>query len=99
MRREGPAARDLVDVTSELFGMPLVHDVMEITAWDPPRMLEVVHRGQFPGTALSGSSRPNGHDVRLARGVQPPLGPIGELVFSLVVGPHLRRVWAARWRT
>src|SRR5437764_9893281 len=40
----------LLHVTSELFGLPVVRDVMLITAWEPPHRMDVEHRGQFHGT-------------------------------------------------
>jgi hypothetical protein len=87
-------AGTLIEVTSELFGLPVIHDILEIVTWDPPRALSVVHRGQFTGSAAF-------HLEPLAGGTlftwyeefQPPLGPLGELGFTLVVGPHLRRVF------
>jgi hypothetical protein len=40
-------------VTSELFRLPIVKDVMAITAWEPPRRMDVEHRGQFKAPASS----------------------------------------------
>ena len=40
----------IMHVTSELFRLPIVKDVMAITAWEPPRRMDVEHRGQFKGT-------------------------------------------------
>jgi carbon monoxide dehydrogenase subunit G len=91
-RRKGVGA--LLDVRSELFGLPVVHDVMEVTAWEPPHLMEVRHRGAFHGI---GEFRlePVG-DATLFTWLErftPPLGPLGEAVFALVVRPHLRRVF------
>jgi uncharacterized protein YndB with AHSA1/START domain len=85
----------VIHVRSELFGVPLVRDVMEITAWEAPRRLAVAHRGAFHG---SGEFRvapdPGGSVLTWSERFRPPLGPLGELAFRLVVGPHLRRVFA-----
>jgi uncharacterized protein YndB with AHSA1/START domain len=84
----------VIDLTSELFGLPLLHDVMEITAWDPPRELAVVHRGQFTGTAAFRLEPVHGGTVfTWVEEFRPPFGPLGELSFGLLVGPHLRRVF------
>jgi len=84
----------VIEVTSELFGLPVVHDVMEITAWEAPRELGIVHRGQFTGTAAFWLVPLGGGTVfRWCEDFRPPLGPLGELAFALVVGPHLRRVF------
>lgn len=88
----------VMNVRSRLFGMPLVRDVMEITRWDPPRRMDVLHRGQFHGTG-SFILKPvhNGtvftwiedFDTRLG-----PLSPLGNAGFALAVRPHLMRVFA-----
>ena len=83
-----------VKVTSKLFGLPLVHDTMLITGWEPPRRFDVEHRGQFTGTAAFVlEPAPGGTVFRWIEDFKPPLGPLGELGFRLVVGPHLRRVF------
>src|SRR5580765_1632322 len=52
VRGDGPGGNcTIVDVTSEIFRLPVVHDVIEISTWDPPRELGVLHRGQFTGQA------------------------------------------------
>ena len=85
----------VLHVTSELFGRPLVHDVMEITRWEPPHRMDVVHRGQFTGTGqFVLEPIDNGTIFTWIEDFQPPLGPLGELGFALVVRPHLRRVFA-----
>lgn len=84
----------VMDVRSELFGLPILHDVMEITTWDPPRELGILHRGQFTGTAAFQLEALGGGTVfTWTEEFTPPLGPIGELAFALVVRPHLRRVF------
>ena len=85
----------VIDLTSELFGLPLVHDVMEIVTWEPPRELAIVHRGRFTGTACFRLEPWAGGTIfRWLEQYRPPLGPLGELAHSLVVGPHLRRVFS-----
>jgi len=87
-------AGTVVAVTSTLFGLPLVHDVMEIVTWEPPRELAVVHRGQFTGTAAFRLEPvPGGTIFVWVEEFQPPLGLLGEAGFRLLVGPHLKRVF------
>jgi len=95
VRGEGPVGYGtLVDVTSEIFRLPVVHDVMEITTWDPPRELGVLHRGQFTGSAYFRlEAVDEGTVFTWLEEFQPPFGLLGDVVFSLVVGPHLKRVW------
>lgn len=87
-------AGTVLHVTSELFGLPLVKDTMEITAWEPPRRMEVLHRGQFHGTGrfLLAAGR-GGTIFTWTEDFTPPLGAVGELAFTLVVRRHLRRVF------
>jgi hypothetical protein len=90
-QREG--AGTVVEVTSTVFGLPLVHDVLEVTVWEPPRRYEVLHRGQFTGRGRFLLEPVRGGTVFMwQEDFRPPLGVLGELGFSLVVGPHLRRV-------
>ncbi len=85
----------VMHVTSELFGLPLVKDVMAITAWEPPRRMDVEHRGQFHGSGQFLLDRAdNGTIFTWIEDFAPPLGPLGEAVFALVVRPHLLRVFA-----
>jgi hypothetical protein len=92
-RKRGAGA--VMRVTSTLFGLPVVRDVMEITAWEPPRRMDVLHRGQFHGTgAFELQPFAGGTLFTWTEDFRPPLGPLGELVFRLVVRPHLRRVFA-----
>ena len=82
-------------VTSELFGLPIVKDVMAITAWEPPRRMDVEHRGQFHGSGqFLLEPTHNGTTFIWIEDFAPPLGPLGELVFALIIRPHLRRVFA-----
>ena len=88
-------AGTVVKATTKLFGLPIVKDVMEITVWDQPRELAVVHSGQFTGTAYFRlEAVPGGCVFTWYEQFEPPLGPLGELGFKWVVGPHLRRVFS-----
>ena len=85
----------VMHVTSELFGQPIVKDVMAITAWEPPYRMDVEHRGQFHGSGqflLEAAGA--GTEFTWIEDFAPPLGPLGEIVFALVVRPHLLRVFA-----
>lgn len=85
----------VVEVSSDLFGLPLVRDTMLITTWQPPVRYDVEHSGQFSGTgAFVLEPAPGGTLFRWLEDFKPPLGPLGELGFRLVVGPHMRRVFA-----
>jgi uncharacterized protein YndB with AHSA1/START domain len=82
-------------VTSELFGQPVVKDVMEVTVWEPPYRMGVAHNGQFSGTGWFALERiDNGTIFTWTEDFAPPLGPLGEAAFALAVRPHLRRVFA-----
>jgi len=91
-QKQGAGA--VLHVTSELFGLPVVKDVMAITAWEPPRRMDVEHRGQFHGTgSFLLDPVHNGTIFTWIEDFRPPLGPLGEAVFAIVVRPHLRRVF------
>ena len=82
-------------VTSELFGLPIVKDVMAITSWEPPSRMDVEHRGQFHGTGSFVLDAVDGGTLfTWTEEFEAPLGRLGEFVFSLVVRPHLMRVFA-----
>jgi hypothetical protein len=92
-RRSGAGA--VMHVTSELFGLPIVKDVMTITAWEPPHRMDVLHSGQFHGTGSFLLERvDNGTIFTWIEAFEPPLGPLGEAGFALLVRPHLMRVFA-----
>jgi len=83
-----------MNVTSELFGQPLVRDRMTITAWQPPHRLDVRHAGAFSGTGSFVLDPVRGGTVfTWIEDFQPPLGRIGELGFTMLVGPHMQRVF------
>jgi hypothetical protein len=82
-------------VTSDLFGQPLVKDTMRITTWEPPHRFDVVHEGQFSGSGAFILEAVRGGTVfTWIEDFVPPLGPLGDLGFSIAVGPHLRRVFS-----
>ena len=82
-------------VTSELFGLPIVKDVMAITAWEPPQRMDVEHRGQFHGTgSFLLERRHDGTTFIWIEDFAPPLGSSARLSFAVVIRPHLRRVFA-----
>jgi hypothetical protein len=84
----------VMHVTSELFGQPIVKDVMAITRWEPPSRMDVEHRGQFKGTGSFVLERVhNGTIFTWVEDFEPPLGPLGEFGFALAVRPHLQRVF------
>ena len=84
----------VVDVTSELFGLPVIHDVMEIVSWEAPKEIAVVHRGQFTGTAAFRlDAVPSGTVFVWIEEFKPPLGLLGEVAFEVAVAPHLRKIF------
>ena len=84
----------VMHVTSDLFGRPVVKDVMAITRWEPPSRMDVEHRGQFKGTGSFLLERVhNGTIFTWVEDFEPPLGPLGEAGFALAVRPHLVRVF------
>jgi hypothetical protein len=92
-QKQGAGA--VMHVTSELFGQPIVKDVMAITAWEPPHRMDVEHRGQFHGSGqFLLDPVENGAIFTWIEDFAPPVGPLGEAVFALVIRPHLLRVFA-----
>ncbi|HZP58517.1 MAG TPA: SRPBCC family protein [Dehalococcoidia bacterium] len=85
----------VLEVTSTLFGLPVLHDVMEVTAWEPPRRVDVLHRGQFHGTGSFLLEPAEGGTTLFVwiEDVQPPLGRLGEALFARLVRPHLERLF------
>jgi uncharacterized protein YndB with AHSA1/START domain len=84
----------VIDLKTELFGLPILHDVIEIVTWEPARELGIVHRGQFSGTA-SFQLQPfrDGTIFTWLEEYKPPLGPVGELAHELLIRPHMQRVF------
>jgi hypothetical protein len=84
----------VMNVTTKLFGLPVVRDVMEVVTWERPRKLEVIHKGQLTGSgAFRLQPAPGGTIFLWEEQFDPPLGPLGELAVSAFIAPHLRRVW------
>jgi uncharacterized protein YndB with AHSA1/START domain len=89
---EGPGA--VLKLTSRLFGIPLLKDVLVTTRLEPPHLLEIVHCGQFTGSgAFRLEDGDGGTTFIWEEKFQPPLGRVGDIVADKLIGPHLRRVW------
>lgn len=85
----------VIELKTELFGLPLVHDVIEIVTWEPPREIGVVHKGQFSGSASFQLEPALAGTVFIWREeYKAPLGFIGELAHAQLVRPHMQRVFA-----
>jgi carbon monoxide dehydrogenase subunit G len=89
-RKRGEGA--IIHVTSELFGLPLVKDVMAITRWEPPHRMDVEHRGTRTG---SRSSRRRTARVHVVEDRAP--GRSGAGVRAVSTAPA--RVFTGRWLT
>lgn len=91
--QEGPGA--VIHVRSKLFRLPVLRDVMEVTAWDAPHRLDIVHRGQFTGSGsfLLLPGKDDGTVFIWEEIFDPPFGSLGDFIADRVVSPHLRRVW------
>jgi uncharacterized protein YndB with AHSA1/START domain len=84
----------VMHVRSRLFGLPVVRDVMEVVRWEPPRRIDIVHRGSFHGAGSFVLEPRDGETVfTWTEEFTPPLGMVGEVAFRLVVRPHLLRVF------
>jgi hypothetical protein len=84
----------VVRVRSELFGLPVVRDVMTVTGWNPPYQMDVAHGGMFHGIGRFVLRRAGAGTMFVwIEDFRPPLGVAGEIGFALVVRPHLRRVF------
>ena len=85
----------VIRVKSELFGRPVVDDVMVITRWEPPHRMSVEHRGAFHGCGdFILDAAENGTIFTWTENFEAPLGAIGDAAFALVVRPHLERAFA-----
>lgn len=90
--KEGPGA--VIKLTSKLFGLPLLNDVLVITKLEPPSLLEIVHCGQFSGSgAFRLEEADGGTTFSWEEEFEPPLGQLGELAVEKAIGPHLKEVW------
>jgi uncharacterized protein YndB with AHSA1/START domain len=72
-----------------------VQDVMRVTRWEEPRLLEVVHLGRIiTGTgAFELEEQDGGTSLRWWEEVDPPFGAVGEWGATTVVLPILRRIF------
>lgn len=88
--REGVGVR--VAVRTRVLGMPFLTDVLEVTAWDPPRRVRVAHRGLVRGTG-EWSLEPEGGATRFtwAEDLTLPIPLLGGLALS-AYRPLLRRL-------
>ena len=84
-----------LDLQTELYGIPLLHDLMDIVTWEEPREIGIVHRGAFTGTAFFRLDPvPGGTVFVWVEDFKPPLGPLGEFGFVIAVRSHLHKVWS-----
>jgi uncharacterized protein YndB with AHSA1/START domain len=84
----------VLKVTSKLFGLPLLHDVMVITKVEPPHTLEIIHAGQFSGSGAFRLTQSGGLTrFTWVEEFDPPLGSLGDIAAERVVSPHLQSVW------
>lgn len=90
-RRTGVGTR--VRAVTRIAGVPLT-DVMEVVAWEEPRLIAVQHHG-WPIRGLAWfelrPSRTGGTWFEWAEELDPPLGPLGELG-GLVLRSAIERV-------
>jgi uncharacterized protein YndB with AHSA1/START domain len=87
-------AGTVIAARTRLFGLPVLRDVMEVTAWEEPRELVVVHKGAFTGWGAFRLEPDSGGTVFVwEETFDPPLGKLGELAVRLAVAPYLQRVW------
>jgi carbon monoxide dehydrogenase subunit G len=77
-----------VRAVTRIAGVPLT-DVMTVTTWEPPRLLEVRHEGwPIKGPAwFSLTPDAGGTRFEWAEDIDPPLGPLGELGGRLLRAP------------
>jgi hypothetical protein len=86
-----------------VFGVPVVKDLIEVTAWEPGRRMDVRRETPAAGPgriALRGTGSfvldqvYNGTIVTWIEDFRAPLGRLGEAGFALAVRPHMQRVFA-----
>jgi hypothetical protein len=91
--RQGLGVR--IAVRTAVLGVPLFTDVLEVVAWDPPRLLRVEHLGAVRGTG-EWRLEPAGEATRLrwtedVRLALPLLGPIALLAYRPILARLMRR--------
>jgi carbon monoxide dehydrogenase subunit G len=76
--REGKGVR--IAVRTRVLGVPLFTEVLEVTAWDPPRSLALAHRGFVRGSG-EWLLEPTAHGTRLRwrEEISLPVPVLGEL--------------------
>jgi uncharacterized protein YndB with AHSA1/START domain len=94
--REGPGVR--VAVRTMLAGVPAFTEVLEVTVWDPPRRMELAHRGFVPGFGEWILERDgNATRFRWTERLSLPVPVLGEAVL-LAYRPVMRRLMRASLR-
>ena len=92
----------VIQATSAVFGLPVVKDLIEVTAWEPGRRMDVRRETPAAGfgkVALRGTASfvldrvHNGTILTWIEDFRAPLGPLGEAGFAVAVRPHMRRVF------
>jgi uncharacterized protein YndB with AHSA1/START domain len=96
--RAGPGT--VIKLTSDLFKLPVVHDTMTIETWSPPHRYDVSHifdLGRLGNVQGSGAfilePAPGGTVFVWQEELRPPLGPVGQIGWKLLLQPHLTRVF------
>ncbi|MGI8575330.1 MAG: SRPBCC family protein [Egibacteraceae bacterium] len=91
-RREGVGV--VIRAKTDLFGLT-IDDDMEVTEWEPERVLGVRHLGRIIQGVGAFELVPTSYGVHFTwwEEVDPPLGPVGELGAQLVVVPLIERVF------
>jgi Polyketide cyclase / dehydrase and lipid transport len=88
----------LIAVRTRVLGVPAFTEVLEVTAWDPPRRLELAHRASVRGLGewrLEGDGAPT--RFRWTERLSLPVPVLGELVL-LAYRPFMRRLMRASVR-
>ncbi|MEX2203886.1 MAG: SRPBCC family protein [Actinomycetota bacterium] len=88
--REGLGVR--IAVKSRVYNVPLFTEVLEVTRWEPPHVLEMTHRSFIRGVG-TWALEPEGTGARLrwSEDLALPIPVLGELAL-LVYRPFLRRL-------
>lgn len=75
----------------------VITDDMEITEWEPPRLIGVHHLGRIIRGVGAFELEPTAHGTRLVwwEEMDAPFGPVGEALATLLVVPYVRRVFRA----
>jgi Polyketide cyclase / dehydrase and lipid transport len=94
--RAGPGT--VIKLTSDLFKLPVVRDTMTVETWSPPRRYDVSHvydlgpLGKVPGTGAFILEPAAGGTIFVwQEHLRPPLGPVGEVGWKLLLQSQLAR--------